>query len=94
MRQPQEPERDAVIRLVCRLEERDYTRTVLRAVFTGESRSTPKLLDTAVGVLRFVYNVPGAIGYVRASEVDDTVRIVRITAPPEGVAFGFTLRTR
>src|SRR5580765_5708067 len=29
MRQPQEPERDAVIRLVCRMEERAYTRTVL-----------------------------------------------------------------
>jgi ABC-type phosphate transport system substrate-binding protein len=94
MRQPKEPERDAVIRLVCRLEERDYTRTVLRAVFTGELRSAPKVLDTPAGVLRFIYNVPGAIGYVRASDVDANVRAVRLSDPPDGVAVGFTLRTR
>jgi hypothetical protein len=79
---------------VCRLDDRDYMRTVLRAVFTAELQSAPKLLGTAAGVLRFVYNVPGAIGYVRASEVDDNVKIVTLTSAPAGAAFGFTLRAR
>jgi hypothetical protein len=94
MREPKQPERDAVVRLVCRLDDRDYTRTVLRAVFTGDLRSVPKLLDTPAGVLRFIYNVPGAIGYVRASEVDDSVKVVRLPDAPAGAAFGFTLKAR
>jgi hypothetical protein len=39
---------------------------------------SPKTLNTPVGVCKFVFNVPGAIGYVRASDVDDSVRVVRI----------------
>jgi ABC-type phosphate transport system substrate-binding protein len=93
MREPKQAERDAVIRLVCRLDDRDYTRMVLRNVFTGELRSAPKLLDTPAGVIRFVYNVPGAIGYVRASEVDDNVKVVRLSGAPPDSAFGFTLKT-
>jgi hypothetical protein len=94
MRDPKQPERDAVIRLVCKMDDRDYTRTVLRAVFTAELQSAPKLLDTPAGVIRFIYNVPGAIGYIRASEVDANVRIVRLTDAPASTAFGFTLQTR
>jgi len=29
-------------------------------------------------MLRFIFNTPGAIGYVRADEVDDTVKVLRI----------------
>jgi hypothetical protein len=94
MRAPKQPERDAVLRLVCRLEDRDYTRTVLRAVFTGELRSAPKLLDSAAGVLRFIYNVPGAIGYIQASEFDDSVKLMPLSDPPAGAAAGFTMRAR
>jgi ABC-type phosphate transport system substrate-binding protein len=94
MRQPNEPERDAVIRLVCKLNDRDYTRTVLRSVFTGESQSAPKQLDTPAGVIRFVYNVPGAIGYLRASDVDDSVKILQISEAPTELAFGFRLKSR
>jgi hypothetical protein len=36
------------------------------------------MLATPNGVLRFVFNVPGAIGYVRASEVDASVKTLRV----------------
>jgi ABC-type phosphate transport system substrate-binding protein len=94
MRDPKQPERDAVIRLVCRMDDRDYTRTVLRAVFTAELQSTPKLLGTPAGVIRFIYNVPGAIGYIRPSEVDANVKIVRLLDAPAAAANGFTLQAR
>jgi ABC-type phosphate transport system substrate-binding protein len=94
MRDPKQPERDAIVRLVCRMDDRDYTRTVLRAVFTAELQSAPKLLGTPAGVIRFVYNVPGAIGYIRVSEVDDNVKAVRLSDAPAGAAFGFTLQVR
>jgi hypothetical protein len=31
-----------------------------------------------MGVRKFIFNVPGAIGYLRRSDVDATVKIVRI----------------
>ena len=47
-------------------------------MFTGEAIGAPKMLATTNGVLRFVFNVPGAIGYVRASEVDASVKTLRV----------------
>ena len=41
-------------------------------------QSAPKRLSTGSGVRRFIFNVPGAIGFTRASEVDATVKLVRV----------------
>ena len=95
MREPGQPERDAVLRLVCRMNDQDFTRYLLQAAYRGELQGGPKLLDTAVGVRRFVFNVPGAIGYVRSDEVDRSVKVLRIGGTvPEGPAFGLTLRAK
>src|SRR5438552_2796226 len=64
MREPGLPERDAVLRLVCGMSELDFTRYLLHAAYRGESQGGLKLLDTPTGVRRFVFNVPGAIGYI------------------------------
>jgi phosphate transport system substrate-binding protein len=58
--------------------EQDFARHFLRGVFTGEVFVSPKTLATPVGVRKFVFNVPGAIGYVRASDVDSSVKVIRI----------------
>jgi ABC-type phosphate transport system substrate-binding protein len=93
MREPGRPERDAVLRLICRMSDQDFTRYLLQATFRGELQSGPKILDTPNGVRRFVFNVPGAIGYVRGDEVDPSVKVLRITgASPGTAAFGLTLR--
>jgi hypothetical protein len=39
---------------------------------------SPKILATPAGVRKFVFNVPGAIGYLRISDVDASVKTVRI----------------
>jgi hypothetical protein len=31
-----------------------------------------------VGVRKFVFNVPGAIGYLRAADVDGTVKVIKV----------------
>ena len=49
-----------------------------QAIFSGEAGDAPKTLASTNGVLRFVFNVPGAIGYVRASEVDPSVKMLRV----------------
>jgi ABC-type phosphate transport system substrate-binding protein len=78
MRDPGAPERDAILRSVYGLNETEYRRSFLQAVFSGQTSDAPKTLASSNGVVRFVYNVPGAIGYVRAREVDPSVKMLRV----------------
>ena len=78
MRDPGAPERDAILQTLYGLDEEEYRRGFLQAVFTGEASGAPRSLATTNGVLRFVFNVPGAIGYVRASQVDESVKTLRV----------------
>ena len=71
-------ERDAILQSLYGVAEVEYRRTYLQAIFAGQASDAPKTLATTNGVLRFVFNVPGAIGYVRAREVDPSVKILRI----------------
>lgn len=95
MRDAGQPERDAVLRLVCRMSDQDFTRYLLHAEFRGELQAGPKVLSTPTLMRRFVFNVPRAIGYVRADEVDGSVKVLKITgAIPQAPAFGLTLQAR
>ena len=78
MRDPGAVERNAILQSLYGIAEVEYRRTYLQAVFSGESSDAPKTLSTTYGVLRFVYNVPGAIGYVRARDADTSVKMLRI----------------
>ena len=78
MREPPQPERDAVLRLIYDMREQDFHTHFLRAKFTGEALEEPRLLDTASRVINFVFLQPGAIGYVRAGEAAPSVKIVRV----------------
>ena len=78
MMEPGQSERDAVLREVCRMSESDFRRHFLQGLFTGEVLVSPKTLATPVGVRKFVFNVPGAIGYLRLEDVDATVKVLRI----------------
>lgn len=78
MREPGQAEREAVLRAIYGMGERDFNRHFLQAKFTGEVLAAPKLLSTAAGVKKFVLNVPGAIAYVRLNELDDSVKPIHI----------------
>ena len=78
MRDAGAPERDAIIQSLYGLDEAQYRRTFLQAVFSGEAPEAPKTLTSTNGVLRFVYNVPGAIGYVKARDADPSVKTLRV----------------
>jgi ABC-type phosphate transport system substrate-binding protein len=78
MRDAGAPERDAIIQGLYGFDEAQYRRTFLQAVFSGEASDAPKTLASTNGVLRFVYNVPGAIGYARARDVDASVKTLRV----------------
>jgi ABC-type phosphate transport system substrate-binding protein len=78
MMEPGQPERKALIREVCQMNESDFSRHFLQGVFTGEVFVSPKTLASPVGVRKFVFNVPGAIGYIRASDIDSTIKVIRV----------------
>jgi len=84
LREPDQAERDAVLQQVYRMTENEFRRYFLQSSFTGEVQSTPKELTTANGVRRFVFNVPGAIGFVRAADVDDSVKVISLDGRKPG----------
>ncbi|HZE68956.1 MAG TPA: substrate-binding domain-containing protein [Pyrinomonadaceae bacterium] len=79
MREPGSPEREAVLRLICGMKrDQDFTTYFLRAKFSEQVVDEPRSLDSTPNMIRFVANVSGAIGYVRADEVDPSVRVIRV----------------
>jgi phosphate transport system substrate-binding protein len=78
MREPGEPERDTILRDVCGMNEDQLKNHFLHGLYTGEILVSPKILSSATGVRKFIFNVPGAIGYLRVGDVDATVKVVRI----------------
>jgi len=78
MMEPGQPERETVLHDVCRMSESDFRRRFLQGLLTGEVLVSPKTLSTPVGVRKFVFNVPGAIGYLRPSDADDSVKVIKI----------------
>ena len=80
-----QPERETVLREVFRMSEKDYNRHLLKGLFTGDVFVAPKTLSSPVVVRKFVFNAPGAIGYLRASDVDTSVKVIRVDGllPPE-----------
>ena len=78
MRDPGTPEREAILDALYGMDEDEYSRSVLQGLFAGQTVEAPRTLSSANGVLRFVFNAPGAIGDVRLSDVDGSVRVLRV----------------
>ena len=72
------PERHAALRQIYRMDERTYEEYFIKATFQGEVFVAPRTLASADLMRKFVFNAPGAIGYVRSSDLDDTVKVVKI----------------
>lgn len=71
-------ERRAVLRLIYRMDEANYQDFLLRGMFRGDVFGAPKTLASPTILRKFVFNAPGAIGYLRLRDVDPTVKVVRI----------------
>jgi len=78
MLEPGQVERTTILSDVCQMNETEFNNHFLHGLFTGEVLVSPKTLANPTGVRKFIFNVPGAIGYLRLSDVDDSVKIVRI----------------
>jgi ABC-type phosphate transport system substrate-binding protein len=80
------PERTLFLKAVCGMTDDDFDRYFLQLTFAGKSPIPPKSAGKAQDVRRIVGNSPGAIGFVRFSDLqrdgDTVIKIVKI----DGVA--------
>jgi ABC-type phosphate transport system substrate-binding protein len=78
---PGAPERTSFLKIVCGMNDADLGKYFMQAAFTGKSATPPKEVGSASAVKSFVAGSPGAIGFVKASDLpagDTTVRAVKV----------------
>ena len=95
MLEPGKQERQAVLAQVCRMDDKDFDKHYSQGLSSGEIHAAPKTLSTSAEVLKYVFNVPGAIGYLRVTEADDSVKILHIESRlPGDKDYGIRLHQR
>jgi ABC-type phosphate transport system substrate-binding protein len=70
------PERAVVLRQIYKMPEEDLGQYFTAAAFAGKISAPPKETATAALMKQAVAANPGAIGYVKKEDVDDTVKVV------------------
>ena len=90
-----QPERKAVLRDIYHMNESEFNNHFIQGLFTGEVFVSPKALANVGEVRKFVFNVPGAIGYLRASDADASVKVVRVDGHlPEDKEYSLRIQAR
>lgn len=72
------PERDAALKGIYKMNESEYTEFFVSATFTGAVKAAPKALPSPAALKKFIADTPGAIGYIRASDTDDSVKTLKV----------------
>ena len=86
MREPGDLEREAVLRLIYDMDEKDFNSYFLGKKFRGETLEEPRQRSSTPDMIKTISNVQGAIGYVRADEVDASVKVIRVDGLAPGDA--------
>ena len=78
MRAPGSPERAAALREILNMSEAEFERYYLQAIFAGTVLGRPKIIDTTSSLKRFVNENSGAIAYVAGTDLDASLKVVKI----------------
>lgn len=70
------PERAVLLREIYKMPEDQLGQYFVQAAFAGKVAAPPKDVATAAQMKQAVAANPGAIGYVKKEDVDDTVKVV------------------
>lgn len=70
------PERVVVLREIFKMPEDQLSQYFVQAAFAGKISAPPKEVSSAAQMKQAVAANPGAIGYVKKEDVDDTVKAV------------------
>ncbi len=85
-----QPERSGTLRIVCGMSETDFNLHFIRgwrnadgSVNSG-SGEHPKVFGTGLQVRQSVATTPNAVGFIKASQVDDSVKVVMVDGSSPG----------
>jgi ABC-type phosphate transport system substrate-binding protein len=87
---PGAPERAAFLKIVCGMNDADLGKYFLQAAFTGKSVTPPKEVGSAAAIRSFVAGSPGAIGFLKSSDLpagDTTVKAVKVDTTASDPAY-------
>lgn len=88
-------EREMVLRAIYKMDEKAFEKYFYLQIFRGELTRGPTNLSTAAEVKRFISQKPGSLGYMRVSDVDSSVKVLRIDGLlPEDDGYPLRLRMR
>jgi hypothetical protein len=77
-------ERKAALEAIYHMTDAEYEKFFLQATFAGTVTAAPKVLAGAGAARLFVAGSPGAICYLRASEADSSVKVVKVDGKAPG----------
>jgi len=84
MRETGAEERARILSQLYGMGEDDYAKYFLQAAFAGLVQAAPKELSSGGAMRQFVAGTPGAIGYLNVSELDDSVKPLKIDGKAAG----------
>ncbi len=84
LRAPGQPDRVGILKTVCGMGEDDFSQHQMQASFNGDASNPPKVVATDEAVRNMVAAQPGAIGFLRVADINDSVRAVTV----DGVTAG------
>jgi len=73
---PGQPERAVILHEIYKMSDAEYSKFFLEATFSGQVTAPPKEASSAAQIKQMVADNPGGIGYIRKSDIDDSVKIV------------------
>jgi hypothetical protein len=88
---PDSPERVLEMKAVYRMNDSALRRYYMLAAFNGKEIAQPRDVASAAALKKFVSTNPGAIGCILASEVDASVKILKVDGAAPGEP-GYKLR--
>jgi hypothetical protein len=88
---PDSPERALAMKTVYRMNDSALRRYYMLAVFNGKEVAQPRDVASAAALKKFVATNPGAIGCILASEVDPSVKVLKVDGAAPGEP-GYKLR--
>ena len=73
--------------------EAEYNDYFAGQVFTGAVKSAPKACPSSAAMKEYVAATPGALGYVKASEADDSVKVLKVDGKaPSDADYGLKIK--
>jgi hypothetical protein len=71
-------ERNAVLANIYKFTDQAYEKYFMQQMFTGAISAAPKLVPSALIMKKLVVASPGTVGYMKAGDVDDSVKVLKI----------------